>query len=575
MRAVVCCLLALSAFFNSSLAAGAETPYYSTYNQLDRWHNERFKGTPVNTYPSGDTIAPNYRMQLANTVNSHSADDLWTKLKGNRLVQGSGNLIKGSGRSIGYGFAFSIGAGLFNAALQKFFDQARLDASGQNQLYTCLSNSVNMGESLSLDSTCETKSNTNEGTFPFGPAPIYPKDAIWWNFHPQGLGPFYFTIRDNGHSWGVSFACGSPGGPNGQTSVSPNLAGVQPLYDNYLRECNYSSSSVTPIPLSEYIDGSNRTPPRPEIKQQLKQTIINYINTAPIDLSGTKPITPGVTMSPLPSINQIYGQPIDCNQDLDADGWGDCEEIQRGSDPNSRTSTPSPTRDTDGDGVTDFDEDTAGTDPYDPSDHPEISDLDGDGIPDSTDPDIDGDGVPNESDPDPKDKTIPVKCNSGYKPSLDGKSCVPEQSEEKCPEGQKLNDATPPKCVVDEDKKDNPVGDECGDFSIKRLTTHTGHYLRDIVFPCESIADLFQPLISAASVKYPFSMLGALDGDLIDVGSGGDQSSVLPTDFGPWTLDWGWLSGLLAVTGLLFKGFLTWLGVDLILSRLLGQVVIK
>ena len=105
--------------------------------------------------------------------------------------------------------------------------------------------------------------------------------------------------------------------------------------------------------------------------------------------------------------------------------------------------------------------------------------------------------------------------------------------------------------------------------------THTGHYIRDVVFPCDSLQDLFGPLLAAARTKYPFSLVSAINGNLIQAPDSGNQSAVLPATWGPFTFDWSWLSPLLLVVGLLFKGFASWLAVDLVLSRMWGQVVIK
>ena len=311
------------------------------------------------------------------------------------------------------------------------------------------------------------------------------------------------------------------------------------------------------------------------------QVMPQYMNAHPMTeqdavqgrgpLGGTIRAPDGTTML---TVNQIYGGPVNPDLNSDTDPFTDGEEWQAGTELDDPTSFPG---DLDQDGIPDWrDEDRDGdglpnsTDP-DP-DKADVADLDGDGVPDASDPDIDGDNVPNASDPEPRNASIPVKCATGQKPSADGRSCVPEEEPAKCPTGYKLNEGTG-KCEPDTDPAD-PTGDACGDFSPKRFMTHTGHYLRDVLLPCEPLGTFWSPLLEVAKGKYPFAMVNSLS-NMVSAPSTGNQGAVLPAKVGPWEMDWGFITVLIASIGLMFQGYVSWVAVEMILSRFMGQVVIK
>jgi hypothetical protein len=126
-------------------------------------------------------------------------------------------------------------------------------------------------------------------------------------------------------------------------------------------------------------------------------------------------------------------------------------------------------------------------------------------------------------------------------------------------------------------KPDAPPGSvsyQCGDFSIPRLLAQPGSYLYDVVFPCKPLSDYISPLVASAKTKFPFSITDNLS-HMVTYGGSGTASDVLPSKLGPFTIDWAWIAPLIAMTGLLFKSFTTWIVIDIILTRLSGQVVIK
>lgn len=566
--------LASVALVQGFASAAPTVSYYAPEQQLERWHNERWIGVPPNN-PGNPSTA--IQQSIGNSIRSTSPSSFWNVYKsgGTRLLPGTMNLAKGLGRSIGYGAAISIGAGLINKGLERFFQQMQQDASPQGNLYRCLSNSAANNTGVSLDSVCESRTSNTAIKWPHG---SYDKTFNnWWEVrHPSGFYHFYVS-QEAGGKYGVAYACPAKQFTNNHSLQS--VSQVEALYTQYVQVCVVESPQRTDITLNDYITGRPEFNIEPDSKivPQIIDATAKYVENTPPTIDGTAPLYPGVTLNPLPTRHQLYGNPIDCRVDTDSDGWGDCEELLRNSDPDDKNSVPDIMRDSDGDGVRDEIEDRFQTNPYDPNDKPtdeqlkEFTDLDADGVPDKDDLDIDGDGVPNESDPEPLNKNIPVRCNSGYKPSLDGKTCVPEQSEEKCPEGQKLNDATPPKCVLDEEKTDNPVGDACGDFSLKRLTAHTAHYLRDVFFSCDRQG--LDELSILISTKFPFSLIGSLNG--LVTADGGNGENPLPTKIGPFELDWLFASSFFAFAKIAFRAVLWFMFASWLIGRLSGQVVLQ
>jgi hypothetical protein len=69
-------------------------------------------------------------------------------------------------------------------------------------------------------------------------------------------------------------------------------------------------------------------------------------------------------------------------------------------------------------------------------------------------------------------------------------------------------------------------------------------------------------------------MTSSLD-NMVSYTGTADQSAVLPTHIGPFELDFSAYRTLILTVGLLFKGFIAWLAVNLVLSRFMGQLVIK
>lgn len=536
-------VLGLSAH-HLAAAAGTDSPW-RTAPTLDQM-NRRAWAPPSLLPPGGDTVPRGWQMELARGVRAQPTSAVAALSRGGAPLQVAVNLAKSGGRVIGYGGLLQVGAIAVNAALSAALQRMQQDVSSvHNDLAECLRESNAAGITEFSHMICGKV--TANVVFPHGE---YPSSGTktWWDFTNNNR-VFNFRVQsryNNGSdNYILTYTCGDTSSGPISANRYASSANVESEFLYYTRVCRGGTVS-TPISLDTWRQGGtvNGTPiaPHPNIDQYVREEVARHFENMPPSTTGPN-MWPGVSIANAPTINEYYGAPVEPWLDGDSDGWSDAEELARNSDPSDPNSKPDLNRDTDGDGVPDGLEDKYKTNPYDPKSKPDLNDMDGDGVPDETDPDIDGDGVPNESDPDPLDKTIPVKCATGYKTSLDGKSCLPEQSEEKCPEGQKLNDATPPKCVVDEEKKDDPVGDECGNFSIKRLTTHTAHYLRDLVAPCDDFSDLVKPITEQLQVKFPFSVAAGLK-DWFKVQGDTSTAQQMPDSLSVIPLEWGWLTGL-------------------------------
>lgn len=610
-RAGLLALLALLAMPSQQAAAVNGV----TRAQLTDWV-ENGRTRPPST-PAPTTFTSQWQGGMGQAFSQQSSDEIWKAVKdgGTKRIPGALNLAKGAGRLIGKGALFNLVPMGINAALEYAFHEIQKEASSNSQMGLCFSNSVNMGYPLGMDAVCQTVETTSAYNFPSRSLPSTPDAWVaWWSIeNPELNHRFYWQIKlIGGPYYTVNYRCK-------YGSVDFGFLGdlhsddVAVTYRDYVQRCQPPPRIVSdPVNLTDFVEGdpSRNIAPHPEIKNEIKNAIVNYYqNQATPNPDPSRPIYPGIEFEGTITTNEFYGVAVNPDEDIDRDGWSDAEELLRGSDPQDATSKPDPNRDTDGDGATDAQEDALGTDPYDPASKPEpdqIEDMDQDGIPNDKDPDIDGDGilneddsdprnknigdldkdgigdlkdpdkdgdgVPNEEDPEPENKEVPIKCSTGFVPDATGKTCIPEEDEEKCTTGHSFNAETQ-KCEPDENA--DKVGDECGDFNVKRLLAHTGHYIRDVVFPCESIGDVFKPLMDKASGKYPFAMVTAFKTGVVKTPDAADQSATLPNKLGPFELDWSWLAPLITVVGLLFKGATSWLAVDLVLSRLMGQVVVK
>jgi len=571
--------------------------------------HRRPPSVPLPPIPTGTAAA--WRAELAGAVKAVPTQTLWETVKssGSNILRNPVSLAKGGARLMGQGALFQIGAMGINAALTAFFNQVQSDANPERSLLEgCIESSIIAGFSDPL-MNCGSVATNTVMSFPKGAYPSYPDSSTWWAY-PTG---HYFGVNTSTNGYQVSANCPPTDNKPG-FSANPgsplSVAQIEDMYSRYLKDCEpHTVTKTAPIPLSVYVDGGSVSGqpilPHPEIKQQIKDAVVYYIENNYPRPAANGEVYPGMTLSPAPSASGWYGVPVSIYDDEDGDGWSDWEEILRGSDPNDATSKPNPLRDTDGDGATDADEDRLGTDPYDPKSSPEkekITDTDGDGIVDADDPDDDNDGWTDEDEiaagSDPKLKTsVPEDTDKDGTPDFkdpdddndgatdeeeiaartdpkDPNSKPPEKDPDACPSGQKSDGGDPPKCIPDTDPKD-PVGDKCGDLSVKRFLAHTGHALRDVVFPCKAPGDIFKPLMEKAGSKYPFAMVSAFQNGVVQTPNSGDQSATLPAKLGPFDLDWSWLAPLITVVGLLFKGATSWLAVDLVLSRLMGQVVVK
>lgn len=155
-------------------------------------------------------------------------------------------------------------------------------------------------------------------------------------------------------------------------------------------------------------------------------------------------------------------------------------------------------------------------------------------------------------------------CPEGSVKSSTGKC----ESDPSCPEGTKRG--SDGKCESPEDNQ--PVPDDCGDFGIKRLLMHTGHYLRDVVFPCENYDwEKFPQLVMS---KFPFSVVERMT--TFFAAEGGDSAgAALPSSLGPFALDFGFAAGFLSFIKLAWRAALWWLFFSWLAGRLSGQVVLS
>lgn len=552
---------------------------------------------------------------------SYTKELLYDTMKnGGQIIKIGGiSVAKTAVKGFGVNVAATVAGGLIIKAMEATFNRMVSDVSGQDALFNCLNQSNTKGQSFNPDTmTCSVVGKSGTMTFPQGPLPAQGSDVYWWNTpNPYGPGAYYFRVfgnrMANGQtSYDIAFSC--PG------RISDYVFGQDPYYwhNYYVNRCQPPQVTVErDVPFYEWVDGSSDVPPHPAVKQALHENMARYFEENPPSSNTAAPFWPGFSLDGNITHNQFYGDPCaDVREDLDGDTWSDCEEVSRDSNPEDPASVPNPARDTDGDQATDGDEDRLRTNPYDSGSTPdkekytdtdkdgivdfddpdddndqvpdtvEIAagsnpkdatskppDTDGDGQYDYTDPDDDNDNVPDEIDPEPLNPKVPQNCGPGTVASQDGKSCVPKEDPANCPEGQKSDGMTPPKCVPDTDPKD-PTGDKCGDFRIPRLLAHTGHYLRDVIVPCEPLADIFKPLLDLAKTKFPFALTSSL-GTVVTGPAAGDQGATLPAKLGPFDLDWSWIAPLVLVVGLLFKGFISWVAIDILLSKMMGQLVIK
>lgn len=402
---------------------------------------------------------------------------------------------------------------------------------------------------------------------------------------------------------------GGQGFTSGQPATSGAAAAQAWLYA--------SGTCTTGTSLADAITRS------PATAQEVADIVADYV--------GSRPGMAPRVLEPIPNVNEEADDVVDPGLDTDRDGVTDGDEVRRGpgvltnpgnrphpadgqpTDPADPLSKPLDTDkdgipdwrdgDDDGDGAPDNEETEEGQ--KDKNITPDrYRDTDGDGVPDSEDLDDDGDGFPDDveeregSNPkDPSDKPTdkpcgvpgevrgpsgscqpeeeeeekPKECTPGSSLGQDGKTCEPDKEEEKCPEGKKSDGGEPPKCVDDSDDK-GPVKDDCGDFAIKRLLTHTGHYLRDVVFPCEDYDwTKFSGLVSN---KFPFSVAASM-GTIFKSDVSGSSPSPLPTKLGMFDIDIGFAASFLAAIKLMFRAAVWWLFFSWLAGRLSGQVVLS
>lgn len=306
----------------------------------------------------------------------------------------------------------------------------------------------------------------------------------------------------------------------------------------------YSNATCSSKPeLADWIEGrpDKNISPHPNAMQVLPQLLQKGFESYTGPFSLNEPV-PTVVLTPTPTPNQWTDDvETDPNGDLDGDGFTDADEIKRGTNPADPLSKPQ-------------------------SPYTEAEDFDQDGIKDTEDPDDDNDGATDEE-----------EIASGTNPK-DATSKPPETNEEEKKEEEdcKVNGGTwnSETRECGEPDPEAPPSNDCGSFAITRLLKYPGSYIKDVIFPCESPKDIFKPLLEAASTKYPFAMVRNLN-NVVSAPTSGEQSAVLPNKLGSFEFDWAWLAPLITVVGLLFKGATSWIAVDLILSRLMGQVVIK
>lgn len=211
------------------------------------------------------------------------------------------------------------------------------------------------------------------------------------------------------------------------------------------------------------------------------------------------------------------------------------------------------------------------------------------------DGDDDKDGTPNKDDPeykakkekeaeekakkeaeekDKKEKEEKEKKEQEEKEEKEKKEKEEKEKESKCDlAGREWDDVN--KTCGAAKKDDAPPNNDCGQFTVKRFLAYPGDVLKDLVVPCDELGDIFKPLSDAAKNKFPFSLTSSLDGIVTVSGSAGTKEATLPNKMGPFALDWSKYNALILTTSILFKGLITWLGVNFIISRMSGQLVIK
>lgn len=394
-------------------------------------------------------------------------------------------------------------------------------------------------------------------------------EVICRGYSTAGLATVYhigvFTDTSGNNSYFGIFNQYDKNGQNvsgrGGLSVKPSYTQVR----DYLLANECKTLRPEP-PLADIINAN------PGAGRQLADIMRRYLEANPDKFKTVVGFPEGV-----PNDNEIADDSVDCIIDTDRDGQTDCDELRRGPGVGGPGLDPQP-------GNRPGTDDGVATDPTDPN--VKNPDTDKDGIPDWRDGDDDNDGFPDDKEtpegqkdpnirPEPEEEPEepePIKCPSGYEVSSDGQSCQPVKDPPKCPEGYKaVEGADPPKCekIPDEDPKDPPA-DTCGDFSLPRLMTHTAHYLRDVVFPCEPLD--WSKIAALVTSKFPFSLVKALS---IPTDSGSTASNPLPSEIGPFKLDFSPAAPFFDFIRLAFRALIWWGVMAWLINRLAGQVVLS
>lgn len=532
------------------------------------------------------------RDAAASVIRQAAANDIALGVTGGAASIGEGavNVAVSGSRLIGYGGAVAVSSAVIGAGLSWYMQQAQNAIDGQAPTLASLRDQVVSIQDAQQYAYC----NVSDGPYA-GPN---------YRVNCYGAG---FGLRD-GIGGGLTALTGET--PNemalritqqavGASPIMQIISSPAPAPDGYINgsiavgipaSCD-KKPSVSEL-MNGYYDSCHhyQVPPNDKVVSEARKVAIQYITEhppTPAELAAGR-LGPGVALTPAPNPNQVSGQPDDPTVDTDKDGATDQEEVRQKTDPNDPKSKPgvagtktTTVRNPDGSTTktTETTHPDGSKDKVSETVKREVTTTDATirtrttttttsshttptGEETTMEPvvKVDETEIPNPN-PTPKEEAPCTAGGGTWNPETS--SCTPKPPKE-CPEGQiaGANDT----CELP------PAGDTCGDFSVPRLLQHTGSYLKDVVFPCDSLDwGAFRGMLAD---KFPFSIALAVN-SFMSGSTGGGASNPLPTKMGPFEMDFSFAGAFLAFVKGAFRTILWVLFFRWLLDRVAGQVVLS
>lgn len=337
----------------------------------------------------------------------------------------------------------------------------------------------------------------------------------------------------------------------------------------------------------------------PSTGAAIRDIVARYIASRPA-------LIPSIT-TPTPNVNQLEDNPYaDPTLDTDGDDVFDSVEADKGSDPNDPNSKPAPDAPENPDEVTSTktvtirnpDGSTTRTTTTTYADGTKkvvevttktVTTTNPDGSKTTktttTTTTTDRDGkqttrttTKEETTPAPEPEPEPPKdkgeCEAKGGTWTDGEpgTCTlpPKSDKEKeCEASGRVWDSVNETCGG---KKEEEPTDECGNFAVSRLMKYPSGWLKDVVFPCDSLD--WSQLSDIVTSKFPFSVVSSIK-DSFQVDASGGGPNPLPTKLGPFEFDLSFADGFFSFVRLAFRAVIWWLFFVWLAGRLSGQVVLS